>query len=213
MRVKTPAGSRRTAFALSVWVSTLRFPSLFCILSWCSTLTKSFHFSLFMCLTWLWTHELLLIQWVIICYNHHLFCCSNCYSFGNLLKLVLICFFLPHTPITHGLSVLCLSPLALKLQDHVDSGPWQVLLAFQLESDVFFSVTYGIFSAFSFTWPLPGRELVCNGVFSFQEIHQYLYYFGISAQVLLKSLFPQIIDSTRDLDAYLEEFLLERWRF
>lgn len=43
---------------------------------------------------------------------------------------------------------------------------------------------------------------------SFQEIHQYLYYFGISAQVLLKRLFPQVIDSTQDLVAYLEEFLL-----
>lgn len=39
------------------------------------------------------------------------------------------------------------------------------------------------YSIFSFIWTLPGMKLVCDAIFSFQEIHQYIYYFRISTHV------------------------------
>lgn len=73
-------------------------------ISWDSILRKSFHFSsiclfiLFLFYStsilfiWYGLMNSYLIQWVITCYDHNLFC-SNCYRFGNLLELVLICCF------------------------------------------------------------------------------------------------------------------------
>ena len=114
---------RCTAFALSVWVSTPWGFHLYSVfMSWHSTLIKSFHF-LFICLLLVWTHQFLFDSMS-----------SNlltiiAYFVVQIVTALEICFFLPH--IHHRWSYCPCPPLlALKLQDHLDLGLWQVLLAF-----------------------------------------------------------------------------------
>ena len=134
---------------------------------WHSTLIKSFHF-LFICLLLVWTHELLfdsmssnLSQSLLILLFKLLQLwksASFCHTFSSQMVLLSL-------PITTGPEIARPCGLgATASSPCISALKGNIVKSFSLSFIAFFHIL------------LPGRELVCNIVFSFQEIYQYLYW-------------------------------------
>ena len=136
-------------------------------MSWHSTLIKSFHF-LYICLLLVWTHQLLfdsmssnLLQSLLISLFKLLQLCKSasfCHTFpSQMVLLSLPTTTGPEIARPFGLGAMASSPCILALKGNI-------VMSSSLSFIAFFHV------------PWRGRELVCNTVFSFQEIYQYLFW-------------------------------------
>ena len=149
--------------ALSVSVNTTRFPSLFCVSE------LAFHFNsvhfLFICLLLVWTHQLLfdpmssnLLQSLLILLFKLLQLCKSaslCCTFSSQMVSLSL-------PTTTGPEIARPCGPGAMVSSCILALKGNIVKCFSLSFIAFFPV------------PLLGREFVCNTVFSFQEIYQYL---------------------------------------